>query len=219
MWVIPEDGFRVSNAADLARVICETFHCETWLVNANRGLAFSFKELLTNRGVPLDYNRFLDIAVPLLRFLEPFLVLQHDALDLDIPGSRYWTRVLLSPGEADKKSCMYIKSSLSTLEKVKLRIYSTRPLTPQGATRIERFLLKWMHEARNESVNGERLLFTVEKMERYQVARSATSYGEDGFEISVSDWRPTTWPWIEFYLLVRQTFPQSERLSVRFVEN
>jgi hypothetical protein len=216
MWVVPGDLFRLSNAADLEPIIAESFSCETWLLNDNRALAFSFRELLTNRGVPLDYGRFLQVALPVFRYLEPFLLDGSDSLDLDIPGSKFWTRLYLLPREVDNRSCMHIRTALQSQENVKLRVYSTRPLSRESATRIQKFLTDWIRQSSEKCINGERLEFSFAEMVRYQVPYSARSYGEDGFEILLDNWQAATWPWLEFYLFVRQTFPKRERLSLCF---
>jgi hypothetical protein len=218
LWVIPEDLFRVSCPSQIQEQIRSRFGCETWVLDDGRALAYCFRDLLANQGVPLDYGLYLERARPLSRSMDSFLLQDRDALDLRIPGGKYWVRVSLQPGEVDKRHCMHIQSRLTSLERVALRAYATSSLAEPRAAQIKMFLLHSIDVLNKVPINGETLRTGNIEIERYEVPQSTTCYGEDGFEISMQSYQPVTWPWLELYLRIRRTFPKRERLSFEFID-
>src|SRR5256885_14326842 len=107
IWVLPAYAFRASTPTEVEPLIRDSFQCDTWLLDDGRALAFSFRELLTDRGIPVDNPLFEKLTMPIFRFLDQFLVEDQDALDLKVPDIRFWPRIALPPGETEKRYCMY----------------------------------------------------------------------------------------------------------------
>lgn len=218
LWVIPEDLFRISDARHLERQLHELFACETWLLAGGEAIAVSLPEIRVDRGVPLDVSQFERLTLPFFDFLDNYLVRDYDSLNLNIPGSRYWTRTILESKETEKRHCMHIVSKLVSPSACRVRIYSTRLMDDDGAERARRFIVNWFENCNSAAIIEEVITHVPTNGQRYVIEPTEVSYPQDGFEFELRPFSPVTWPWLELYLAIRRSFPKRERLSIEFSE-
>lgn len=127
LWVIPPDLIEGASSETLASSISRLGNIRVWQFEGG-ALAFSLPDILTKRGVPLDYDAFLKRTRPLFQIVDPCTTPDHDALDLEIPDNKYWVRISLKPEETNRRICRYFKSYLSEWNPFEFRAYSSYEL-------------------------------------------------------------------------------------------
>lgn len=214
LWVKPRDVILGTEAGTLAHYLEEKAGCDAWVLDGD-SLAYSFRDLLVDRGMSLDYPKFLE-KTRLVRELLVGLVTDRDALTLDIPDNKYWVVVSLADGESETRQCCYMKISLQHWEPFAFIAAAPFPLKPPVKSRLRIFLEDWIAKMSSEGSQGEFLnLGKVEIQEHFKPANSK-SYPWDGFVVTCSRYIPCTWPWLEWYVSMRKHFPPRQRLSLEF---
>jgi len=216
LWLVPANVFRVGHPRDVELDLRNQFGCDTWLLDDCQALAFSFPTLVATRGIPNDYPLFLKLTGPMFRWLEPFLIGDCDALDLQIPDSRFWVRAILRPEETMKRYCMYMFCRAISFEALTCRAYASYVLTERSLGRVKAYLDNALMS--RVPIHGESLRCGRLEFRRFQVPPSRESYGRDGFEVKFKSYEPVVWPWLELYLNIRRVFPAPERLSFEFLD-
>ncbi len=212
--VKPRDVLLSTGAGALAHYLEEKAGCETWVLGGD-ALAYSFRDVLVDRGMSLDYPKFLE-KTRLIRQLLAELVTKGDALTLDIPDNKYWVTMCLSDGETESRECCYMKSTLQDWEPFAFIAAAPFPLKPAVKQSLRTFLENWIGQMSSEGSQGEFLkLGKVEIQEHFKPA-NPKSYPWDGFAVTCSSYVPCTWPWLEWYLSMRKHFPARQRLSLEF---
>ena len=214
LWVIPPDLIDTSSEF-LASCIGQLPGVTVWELEGG-AVAYSLPDVLVRRGIPVNYDAFLERTLPLSRIIKPHMISDPDALDLEIPGSAYWSRMLLKPEETNTRSCRYFKSELTELEPFAFKAYSSFELHMKDLERTKAFLLNWFSIAGKRTLHGEVLSLGNVELTEYFSPPTKRSYPEMGYEVRCSNYVPCTWPWIDLYLRMRQSLPIKERLSVQF---
>ena len=216
VWVIPPDLLMNPSSKGLGASIGQHPAVRVWEFEGG-GVAFSLPDVLVRRGTPVNYELFLRRTQQLFQSIDKWAVPEPDALDLDIPGSQYWSRMLLKPEEKNARSCRYFKSELTRWEPFGFQAYSSYELDKDAFGSIREFLEEWFSTASSQRLYGESLCLGRIEMVDYCSPRTKTSYPESGYEVRCSAYTPCTWPWIDFYLRMRRSLSARKRLSVRFV--
>jgi hypothetical protein len=204
-----------AHAENLARDLREKTGCHAWVVGPD-AVAYSFPDILVDRGKSLDYPAQLERT----RSLRAVLFLRRtencDATTLELPDKKYWPIMLISPGESEARHCCRIKNRLHQWEPFAFKARACGELTSATRKRLRAFLEDWTAQRGSEPVNGETLNLGKINIEEYRQSGTRTTYPQDGFTITCSSYVPTTWPWIELYLLMRKKWPREQRLSLEF---
>ena len=214
VWVIPPDLMEVSSDT-LASSISRLDNVQVWQIEGG-AVAISLPDILVKSGIPLNYEAFLKRTRPLFQIVDSCTVSNHDALDLEIPDTKYWVRMSLKPEETNKQSCRYFKSHLTESSPFAFRAYSSFELSETDLESVKKYLADWLLAASKRSVCGESLHVGNTKMKGYTMPATERSYPENGFEVRCSDYSPCTWPWVDFYLRMRRELPVKKRLSIHF---
>ena len=215
LWVVPFDLIHPAMATTLAGVIPTLFEANAWVLNG-RALAFSFPDVLVNRGVPIDNPAFVARTRPLFETLGPSISKDTDALDLEIPNQPYWPRVCLQSEETNRDTCVYFKSRPNRSEAFRFKVWSHFQLAERKLEQLKAFISDWYSEmkkcgAQTETLNLGKLSFFPLTIDMPKHA-----YRKSGFEVECSSYAPSFWPWIDLYLRIRSDLPTRERISIEF---
>lgn len=214
LWVIPPDVMQVSAEA-LASSISRLDNINVWQLEGG-ALAFSLPDILVKWGVALDYEAYLKRTRPLFQIVDPCLISERSALDLEIPDSKYWVCISLQPEETNKRICRYFKSHLSKWDPFAFRAYSSYDMGREDLASLREYLAEWLLTAGGRSVCGESLHVGNTELSHFAAPAGPRAYSENGFEVRCSSYAPCTWPWVDLYLRMRRELPAKKRLSVRF---
>ena len=214
LWVMPRDLILRTEADTLAHYLAEKAGCETRVLDGD-SLAYSFRDVLVDRGTSLDYPKFLE-RTRLVRELLSGLVARGDALGLDIPDNKYWITMCLCEDESEKRECCYMKSTLEQWEPFAFIAAAPFPLKPSVKNSLRAFLENWIARMSSEGSQGELLNLGKVEIHDHLKPANSKSYPWDGFVITCSSYTLCTWPWLEWYLSMRKHFPPRQRLSLEF---
>ena len=215
LWVFPRDIIEGIHPEFLASLLGQLDGVKTWEFDGGN-VAFSLPDVLVKHSIPVDYDDYLKKTRPVFKFIDPYLVPDHGALDLEIPDCKYCARISLKPREKDSRSCRYFKSQLKDWTPFGFTAYSSYELTKAELASVKKYLTDWITAASKKAVHGETLsLGNVELIDHLSLA-TERSYHEAGYEVRCSSYTPCTWPWIDFYLKMRRELPVKKRLSIRF---
>lgn len=215
LWVVPPDLIEGVSSEALVTSISRLDNIQVWQLDGG-AVAFSLPDILVKMGVPLDYGGFLRRTRPLFQNVDHFTILNHDALDLQIPDKKFWVRMTLKPEETNRRSCMHLKSHLRELAPFAFKAYSVYGLSKGDSENLKAYLTDWLLSGNARPINGETLHVGKVEMKAYQMGGSERFYPECGYEIRCSDYIPCTWPWVDLYLRMRRDLPTKKRLSIRF---
>ena len=215
LWVMPPDLIKGGYSETLASLISRLDDIHVWRLDGG-GVAFSLSNILVKWGRPLDDEAYLKRTRPLFQIVDSCTISNRDALNLEIPDTKYWVRISLKPDERDKRSCGYFKSHLTDWNPFAFSAYSSYELDGPDLDHVRRYLADWLLSASTRSVCGESLHVGNTKMKGYTTPATERSYPENGFEILCSDYFPCTWPWIDLYLRMRRELPPKKWLSIQF---
>ena len=218
LWVVPRDLIIGTSAEALAQLLQNEAGCDTWVLDGD-SLAYSFRDILCDRGTSLDYPKFLEKTRVLDRLLSGKLAKHPDAMDLDVPDQKFWTRMSLAPDEAEGRDCCYM---LSTLEHwgpfTAFKAAACHKLTSSIKKNLRSFFEEWIMRMSSQGAQGEVLKLADMKLEEYFRPPAGKFYPWDGFLITCSSYVPCTWPWLELYLSMRKHLPPRQRLSLEFFD-
>jgi hypothetical protein len=215
LWVVPPDLIRNIYPETLVSFLGSLDDVQVWHLDGG-ALAFSLPDILVKWGRPLDDEVFLKRTRPLFRFLEPYTLQNHSALDLEIPDEKFWVRITLQPEETDRRVCAYVKSHLNGWTPFAFKVYSVHELIEKDVEDMKRFILDWLQNTESRPVFGESLHIGSIELAYYKRPGGKRSYPETGFEVRCANYLPCTWPWIDLYLRMRRELPGKKRLSIRF---
>jgi hypothetical protein len=214
LWIIPFDLIEGASRQELSNGISQ-FGYTIWEFECG-SIAFSSPEVLVRRGSAVDHQHFLTWTRPVFRFLRSVIGAERDALDLEIPDTKFWSRVSLKPEETNTRSCRYFKSKLTAWSPFGFKVYSSYEIDARTLDKIKLYLTMWMSTCSKQLIHGESLVLGDVDIKEYSSPRTEKNYPERGFEVNCSEYTPCTWPWIDLYLRMRRELPVRERLSIEF---
>jgi hypothetical protein len=214
VWVVPEDVLVGISAETLASELRQRFSCDTWLLSEGRAMAYSVRGILVNRGMSLDYGKYLEDVRPIHAFCDGLVTADADALAIEIPDTKYWVEVLLQPDEKETRSCIYFKSTWNPPSPLSFRAYTQYKLSPRSRKNVHDYLTNHFETNSHRSINGEILRMKIDRISDYE--RFRMGYPEYGFDCSCVGYSPVTWPWIELLLDMRRNLEKKHRLSFTF---
>jgi hypothetical protein len=215
LWIVPQDLIVGIQAEALAQYLQKEAGCVTWVL-MGQSLAYSFPDVLVNRGVSLDYPKQLEKTRLLRALLAGKKVEDCSATTLGVPDRKYWPIMAISPGESEARWCCRIKSRLQRWRPFAFKARAFSELTRSVRKHLRCFLENWIEDRSSVSVHGETLNLGDITVDEYTQPGNPKAYPEDGFIVTCSSYVPCTWPWIELYLIMRKERPPKHRLSLEF---
>lgn len=215
LWIIPGDQIRGIEAKDLAVLLRDKAGCDAWSISDD-AVAYSFRDVLVDRGFALNYDKQLEKTQFVRRLLSEVVPADRDATEIELPDHKYWAIMSLRPGESELRECCYFKNRLENYGAFGFKATAPYRLRRQTKDKLRIFLEEWIAKASNEDTNGEFLQLGEVSIASYSQLGNPKSYPQDGFYVTCASYLPSTWPWIDLYLTMRKRLPPKERLSLEF---
>ncbi|MDB6029536.1 MAG: hypothetical protein JWM68_5759 [Verrucomicrobiales bacterium] len=215
LWVIPSDLIPGNRALLFEALLKAHTGCETWILDG-KALAYSFPDIFVDRGFSLDYPKQLSKTRRVDRLLRDNSIDICSAAVIDIPDEKYWVTMCMSPNESESLTCVHFKNKLDNFHPFSFRAYSRFRLSKSARIELRSFLEEWITIRTTNHLFTELMDLGLVTIESYTSPGDCNSSPRDGFTLSCSSYVPCTWPWIDFYLQMRNRFQPKERLSLEF---